>query len=215
MATEHIVKQGEYLAKIAAQYGFSNWKPIWEHPDNAALKTKRKSPNVLLPGDSIVIPEVEAQRFTVPTGQVHRFQLKRLPLQLRLVVKDFGNQPLADTACTLEVKGKPKELVTDGAGMVELPIPRDAEDAVLTFKDPLVPFDVQIPIKIGHLDPADTLAGQKARLRNLGYFGGLLEGPEDDAFRHAVQEFQCDHDLAVDGVCGPLTQAKLEEEYGC
>jgi peptidoglycan hydrolase-like protein with peptidoglycan-binding domain len=39
---------------------------------------------------------------------------------------------------------------------------------------------------------------------------------EDEArFKSAVEEFQCDHGLAVDGKCGPKTQAKLEEIHGC
>jgi peptidoglycan hydrolase-like protein with peptidoglycan-binding domain len=29
-----------------------------------------------------------------------------------------------------------------------------------------------------------------------------------------VQEFQCDHQLKVDGVCGPQTQAKLVDAHG-
>jgi hypothetical protein len=39
------------------------------------------------------------------------------------------------------------------------------------------------------------------------------EGQEQ--FRSAVEEFQCDHDLAVDGICGPMTQAKLKQVHGC
>jgi peptidoglycan hydrolase-like protein with peptidoglycan-binding domain len=34
-------------------------------------------------------------------------------------------------------------------------------------------------------------------------------------FRSAVEEFQCDHDLTVDGICGPTTQAKLKQVHGC
>jgi peptidoglycan hydrolase-like protein with peptidoglycan-binding domain len=35
------------------------------------------------------------------------------------------------------------------------------------------------------------------------------------AFRSAVEEFQCDHGLTVDGDCGAQTQAKLLSVHGC
>jgi len=34
------------------------------------------------------------------------------------------------------------------------------------------------------------------------------------AFLSAVEEFQCDNGLTVDGDCGPNTQAKLKEVHG-
>ena len=34
-------------------------------------------------------------------------------------------------------------------------------------------------------------------------------------FEMAVEEFQCDQGLKVDGICGPQTQAKLKKLYGC
>lgn len=36
-----------------------------------------------------------------------------------------------------------------------------------------------------------------------------------EQFRSAVEEFQCDHGLTVDGICGPITQAKLKQVHGC
>ena len=73
-------------------------------------------------------------------------------------------------------------------------------------------------LDIGHLDPVSEPSGQAARLKNLGY---LFSSPEADpdyeqkALGHAIEEFQCDHRLSVDGICGPNTQAKLKEVYGC
>lgn len=34
-------------------------------------------------------------------------------------------------------------------------------------------------------------------------------------FRSAVEEFQCDNNLTVDGICGPATQATLLKVHGC
>jgi hypothetical protein len=99
-----------------------------------------------------------------------------------------------------------------------------AETAVAILADPSVPpVSLSLPLKIGYLDPVTTVPGQVARLNNLGYDAGLV-GREDRAprdeegqrqFRSAVEEFQCDHGLAVDGKCGPVTQAKLKKVHGC
>ena len=53
MGETYTVKQGDYLAKIAAQFGFTNLKTIWDDPQNAKLKELRKNPNVLFPGDQL------------------------------------------------------------------------------------------------------------------------------------------------------------------
>jgi len=37
----------------------------------------------------------------------------------------------------------------------------------------------------------------------------------EQQFRSAVEEFQCDQGLTVDGICGPQTQAKLKQVHGC
>ena len=59
-------------------------------------------------------------------------------------------------------------------------------------------------------------SGQQERLRNLGYLADPLPGDDpEELFRIAVEEFQCDHKLAVDGKCGPATQAKLRDVHGC
>ncbi|MCI0329971.1 MAG: peptidoglycan-binding protein [candidate division Zixibacteria bacterium] len=215
MAATHKVKQGESLSNIAKQYGFTDWKKIYDHPDNKEFKKKRPNPNILFPGDKIQIPEKEAKEENCSTEKRHRFQLSGRSLKLRLALKDFGSEPLANTPCELDLDGTVYELTTDGDGLIEQPITNTAEKALLRFKDPLVPFDIVIPIQIGHLDPIEEITGQKARLSNLGYYFGPVDTEEDEKFRIAVQEFQCDNDLKVDGLCGPKTQEKLKEIHGC
>jgi hypothetical protein len=80
-------------------------------------------------------------------------------------------------------------------------------------------------VKIGYLDPVEEVSGQVARLANLGYYVGALDQPEPDQLRSAIEEFQCDHfpeprrsdgvPVAVNGICDPKTQAKLQEVHGC
>ena len=214
MSTDHVVQQGEHLSQIAKQYGFRDFNTVWNHPDNADLKKLRQSPNVLFPGDTVKIPDKTQKKESRPTGQKHSFKLAGGRLLLRLALRDFDNQPLANTACQVQVDGASTELTTDANGRVEVPISPTAKEATLVFKDPLVPFDLSVPIKIGHLDPVEEISGQKARLSNLGYITRPIEEVDDTIFARTVQEFQCDLGLPVNGVCDAATQNKLKELHG-
>jgi N-acetylmuramoyl-L-alanine amidase len=207
--------QGECLSSIAHQYGFADWRVIYSHPQNAEFKAKRPNLNLVFPDDELYIPVKEIKEESGATERRHRFKWHGRQLKLRLRLLDFDNQPLANTDCELHVEGKVQQLTTDGDGRIERDIPTTAEKALLVFKDPTVPFDLGTQIKIGHLDPVEEVSGQKARLSNLGYFCSRDDGHDEERFNEGLQEFQCDHDLKVTGVCGPEIQAKLKEVHGC
>jgi hypothetical protein len=57
MPRSHTVKQGESLYIIAAAHQIADWKKIWNDDANAELRGKRKSPHILFPGDTVVIPD--------------------------------------------------------------------------------------------------------------------------------------------------------------
>jgi hypothetical protein len=139
-------------------------------------------------------------------------------LKLRLILEDLYEKPLANAECDLLIGSKTLHVTADGDGKIEETIPPQTHEAVLLIKDDQTPFqEVRIPIQIGTLDPVDEFSGQKMRLNNLGYFPGNAATAEDQEFRSAVEEFQCDHHppLAVDGACGPKTQEKLKQVHGC
>ncbi|HVX84767.1 MAG TPA: peptidoglycan-binding protein [Phycisphaerae bacterium] len=211
----YTVKQGDHLSSIAHDAGFSGIDTIWNHPNNADLKTRRKNPNVLFPGDSLFIPDHQDKSVPGATRRRHRFRVKRPKLALRIVLEDNDETPLANLTCTLEVDNDSHSLTTSAAGLIEQKIEPDDKQARLLFPDPDLPFQREIPIKIGNLDPIDTPSGQVARLTNLGYFLGDPDKPDKMDVRSAVEEFQCNHTLPVDGKCGPATQAKLKEIHGC
>jgi LysM repeat protein len=221
MAGYYTVKQGDYLSKIAAQNGFSDYNTIWNDPNNADLKTQRQNPNVLYPGDQLYIPDKQTKDYSKPVDQQHTFKSTASPLKLRLKLARFYAPPIANTPCDLYVGGNLVKVTSDANGIVEQTIPKTAQDAKLTVhqqitvKDQSLPNDFDITIKIGNLDPVDKLSGQVARLSNLGYYRQDLDQVDDPEFVSAVEEFQCDNGLTVDGDCGPQTQAKLKDVHGC
>jgi len=50
-------------------------------------------------------------------------------------------------------------------------------------------------------------------LQTLEYYAGPIDGSPGPGTQEAVQRFQADHDLAVDGVAGPETRRALVTEY--
>jgi len=93
MPKSHIVKQGECLTTIAYRYGFRDYHPIHDLPANAALWAKRSNPNILFPGDEVVIPDLKQKRASVATGSLHRFQVTKPKKMLRLRLLVHGHEP--------------------------------------------------------------------------------------------------------------------------
>ena len=219
MSLTYSIKQGDYLAKIAKDHGFSDWKMIWNHPDNTGLKDKRKDPNILYPGDRLFIPDREEKHESIAVDDTHKFAVKRSKLKLVLVLDEMFKNPMAGTQYQLMIDGKVIAKAADGKGKLEVEILPSATDAQLIIKNTESPVnEIAIPIKIGHLDPVEERSGQAQRLNNLGYFAGPDpvndEAENERFFLSAMQEFQCDNNLAVDGICGPQTQGKLVQIHG-
>ena len=213
MSKIYTVKQGDHLFGIAEANGFHDYRIVWDDPHNADLKKTRQNPNILFPGDQVFIPDPQVREESRSVDQKHKFQVNTEKLQLRMVLEDLYEKPIAGAPCDLMIDGDIHHLTSDGRGLIELEISGKAKSGVLVVKSDQTPFqNLEIPIKIGSLDPIDTPSGQQARLENLGYFPG--DG-DPDAFESAVEEFQCDHGLKVDGKCGTITQGKLKQVYGC
>ena len=216
MSLQYRVKQGDYLAKIAKQNGFVDYRTIWDHPQNQQLKDKRKNPNVLAPGDELFIPDKALREEKASTDKKHTYVVKARKIMLRLVLQDLYGNPIANAKCELRVESEVFAVVSGADGKIEHEIPATAQNAELVVKEGNTALkNVKLNVLIGHLDPVEDESGQKARLSNLGYYLGRLDVGNTAKFRSAVEEFQCDYELTVDGDCGPNTQAKLKQVHGC
>lgn len=212
MPREHIVKAGECLSSIARLYGFGDYKLIYDHPGNGAFRAKRKNPNLLYPGDKILIPESQSKSAAITTGQRHTFMVHREKVRLRLLLKDRSGQPYASKRFRLQVGAAALEGQTDASGLLDKEIPPDAQEGELTlwFDDPTGP-GITISLHIGHLDPHDTLTGVRGRLNNLGFSSEAVEPDLDERTKGALRTFQERYGLRVSGEPDEATMARLRD----
>ena len=215
MAGNYTIQQGDHLAKIAKGFGFSDWQTIWKHPNNAELKNKRQNPYVLYPGDSMYIPDRQERQESCSTDKKHTFVTKASHLKLRLTLLDQYEEPIANAACNLIMGARSDTVRTDGSGRIEVSIQPDDHEGMLIIHSETPFSNTPIHFRIGDLDPLDEISGQVARLNNLGYLAGDPQNADPETFQSAVEEFQCDNSLTVDGICGPATKAKLKHAHGC
>lgn len=215
MPIDHTVRQGECLSKIALKYGFTDWKFLYEHPDNSALRRKRPNPNVLYPGDVVKIPEMRKKEEQAGTGKVHRFQVKTPKKFLRIVFKTPKGDVYENEPYTLEFEsGASKAGKTDGRGLLNEPVPLGERLATLKIAGRA------LGLRLGHLNPNgdvenEDLSGIQARLNNLGYPCGANDGKYGRHTRTALAVFQEGEKLDVNGLPDEPTLKKLEEQHGC
>lgn len=169
MTAKRTIEAGESLLQLAYEEGFDTWKRVWNHPENAELREARKDPQVLLPGDALVVPERETEpKESCPVDKIHRFVLVRPRAWVNLSMLDDDGSPLAGLRYVLTVDGKTHEGSTDSHGLISVEIRPTAHEGELTvwLEEPDEVFKARV--QVGHLDPASSLSGARARLRNLG-----------------------------------------------
>lgn len=205
----YVIRQGDALESIALRAGLF-WETIWDAPENAELREARGDPHVLLPGDRLHVPALRRRAESGATETRHRFVRKGVPSKLRMVLEDEDG-PRADEPYTLVIDGETTyEGRTDGEGALEHPIPPGARSGVLRVGDPPEEYE----LKLAHLDPVDSVAGQQARLANLGLFSGHLDGRRGPGLASALGLFQEREGLEVTGEADAATRDKLREVHG-
>jgi N-acetylmuramoyl-L-alanine amidase len=220
MSDEHIVQPGEYLSAIAAEHKITDYKFISERAENAEFKRRNPDPNLLIPGSRLYIPDREFKEETGATERRHTFRRKRTVIKLRVRLRDDNDNPLAGIDYTLTFGDVVLKATTDGQGLLEKEIPVGTAAAELK----LVKSGAAWLLKIGHLtpvyDPVDNqpvIAGMQARLNNLGFRCGEVNGELNQLTRKAMIGFQ----RAVlergspDGNPDEETRNELINQHGC
>jgi len=207
----YTVRQGDCIMSIAEDYGFS-WKTIWNHADNAALNQLRQDPNILFPGDVVVVPDKTPRVEPKPTEQRHKFVKKISPAQVRLRLLDLKRQPRPNLQYVAIVDGASSSGKTDGDGYLTINVKPNARQLKLQVTEGSKTEEYTLPL--GAIDPIDTLSGVQHRLANLGYPCGTEQGSIGPLTKTALRAFQKEMNLTVSGELDDATRQKLKEIHG-
>lgn len=206
---KYIVRSGDCITSIAEAHGLF-WKTLWDDPANERIRKERKNPNLLAPGDELVVPEKRIHNESGATEKKHRFRKKGVPAKISFRVMD-GGKPRSGQPYLLIIDGRSTKGELDEDGRVEISIPPGAVAGVLRAGDP--PQEYQL--RLGQLDPITTVAGVQARLNSVGYNCGPVNGVMGAETIAAVRRFQQDEGLEVTGkIEVPVTDA-LQKRFGC
>ena len=201
----HRVKQGECLSSIAAKYGLDA-QSIWLDSANQTLKDLRKTPDILLPGDVLKIPDIDVKKESASSDNKHRYLLKnRTFLHIKLVVDEHS---LAGEEYDICIEDHTTHGTIGGDGKIDMNIPPDASSGHLTILGRRFFFD------LGNLDPADSVTGIQARLNQLGYRAGAIDNDCGPQTKACLSAFQKEHDIQVTGEVDNSTIDKIKQAYG-
>lgn len=211
----YVVKQGDYLAKIAFEQGVE-LRDIWNHTKNAALRASRGSPNLLHPGDVLFIPHAPDGLFDLRKGEVNRFvtMIPDVDLNVRFVHLD---EVLANTPC--EVHGLPGhadlplEATTDAEGGLQLKVSPLLDSLTVRFPS----RELDFPLRIGHLDPTEEISGINGRLANLGFVSWTYahsRAGAEEVVPDAIRAFQRAHGIPPTGELDDQTREAIIRAHG-
>jgi uncharacterized protein involved in type VI secretion and phage assembly len=213
----YVVKQGEYLAKLAFVRGFDA-DDVWNDGKNADLKQKRPDPNVLAPGDVLQIPTAKKEGQPISKGTTNPYTVNIPKVKVDLLFRD-GDQPLADRPCEVLGLGAPDASLpqtTDGGGKLSLDVPVTTREFFVSFPGQDQKEGTALHYFMGDIDPVDEGSGVTQRLVNLGYLPAYFDDDADraaDLIKNAVAAFQAENGLDPSGVVDDATRKALMDGH--
>ena len=207
----HKVKQGECMITIAAEHGYGgNWQALYDHDVNKDLREKRPDPFCLMPGDIVNIPDEEGG-FKAPTNQITRVVIKRPKAYVAIKLIDAEGNLFANVPYELHVGKNVFKGNSDANGIVEQQVPYDEKKGELVVWpfDDQPEFFVTYDVMIASLSPMEHETGQQARLRNLGFDTGPVDGNLGLVSKQAIEEFQLRQGINVNKELDDPTKGKL------
>jgi hypothetical protein len=205
---KHTVIQGDCLSSIAEDYGFF-WETLWNLPENKKLNQTRKDPNVLLPGDVVVVPDKRKKIEDGVAEQRHRFRKKGVPAMLHLQLLE-EDEPRANQSYVLYIDGELLSGTTDCNGMLLCSISPNAREGRLVLSE----SGDEYLLNLGGIDPITQLSGVQQRMYNLGYDCGPADNLLGPRTQEALRQFQIASRLPETGEPDQETQSLLEQKHG-
>jgi type VI secretion system secreted protein VgrG len=160
----------------------------------------------------MVLLNCDEEKPTNPTEDDKPVETK--PFKMKF--SDFEYGTYANKAFHMLVDGATYKGTTDGDGMLEKQIPKDAKTLTIVVWKGEYPTSEQKTrtIQLDEMPPATTPRGALMRLANLGYYGGEPKDELDDAAKAAVRELQVHAGLPDTGELDEATAGKLNAMHG-
>ncbi len=198
----YIVRQGDYVAKIAFQLGEDPGQ-IWKIDKNKPLTEDGRDPNLLAPGDVLRVPDRSRRQEVIALGGENNYQAQVAKTKVRLVLGD-GSSRARSLKYESRFAGVVSEGTTSPEGELELHIPITVRIGEVFFPE----IDHAIRIDLGGLDPGTERSGALQRLANLDY---LLPSQfsDESAIAEACRRFQFDQKLPQTGAPDEETRDRL------
>ena len=130
----YIVRQGDYLTKLAGLRGVSA-ATVWNDSHNDALRKVRDNMDVLYPGDCIYLPEVPTQWLTLNSAASNSYQADLPQVEVGITLLGLDGTPLANVAYTMHGATGLVEGQTDGSGKATLLVSVDESVVNVVLED--------------------------------------------------------------------------------
>lgn len=127
--------------------------------------------------------------------------------------EEVDDKPRANVPYVVTIDGENTEGQTDSEGMLEVSIPPNASSGELVI-EPGTPQEATIPIRLGYLEPIDTVTGVKQRLANLTFDCGDTTDEENQDYADSIRAFQRQYGIQDSGEIDDQTREKLWEIHG-
>ncbi len=219
MPRAHVIEAGDWLGDLAERFGVGHWSHIWNDPANAELRERRASPDLVMIGDVVQIPDAAPHDVEVAAGQRAVFVASGAPAVLKLRISGLGR--CLEFFGPIEYELVAGDVVVSGTitandQVLEVPLHPSVRQAVLTLAKERYELD------IGGLGPASEHRGALARLEALGFAVDVGTPTSDrpgrvqavDPLKAALLAFQSRMGLERTGELDDTTRDALETMYG-
>ncbi len=209
------ISPGESLSSVAHDTGHF-WRKLWDLPENKGLREVREDPEILVPGDRLTVPPIEPRSQAIHTGMLHRFRRLGVPVKVSFNLADQEGKPFAGKSYRLMVGPTVHTGTTDATGLVEHWISPAAKIGRLEvdLADPAYPETASWELSLGQMLPIESTVGVQARLDNLSYPCGPIDGAWGPRCAAALAEFQRDQGVEPTGELDDATRKLLQEVHG-
>jgi peptidoglycan hydrolase-like protein with peptidoglycan-binding domain len=211
MPASHTIVDGDTVARLAAAAGLLP-DTVWNDPANDALRETREHPNLLVPGDVLVIPDRRVKEVTIATGKAHTFVRHSVPDEFHERFLDRDGKPREGVAYLVSVDSVAVEQAKLGAdggirialhpGACEVQVELNDGGAVETYR-----------FRVGFLLPLSELRGVQQRLCSLGHVCPT-DGAAGEETTAALRAFQNKHGLNETGEADDATKEALRDQFG-